>query len=421
MNLSNNNSLHDEIEIKKIGEIVLYFNIILTAVGTAGNIISIHVFLHKTLRKRKFNLYLSALTVFELIFCLTLFIDNIFVKIHKRKIFLHELNKISLIVIDFLTQTTVTCSSLLNLLLSLDRVYAVKHPMKIKEFITNLHAKKLIITSLVLLITLKSISFSLCEIYSDRKGFIVYCSLVSPFLFGGIPLIIIAILNSLLAISICNYNLSTNRSESVPGKYTRRQSSVNSVMGSLSNKNDQKGFRNSIPLRRNTLDVHNDFSVENKSNSNNKLNSIDINDARSSSSTRRNTITSDYVLRKFSNAENRKKQKSHYIVILFFSLWSIISSIPYYILMSFLCLFQLNFISMNFNIHAVVKFKIIFSIFFNLNHCSNFFIYLIFHTEFRMILCLRKQTRFKHINQIVNNRNRSSQVNVNLKFNETFV
>jgi hypothetical protein len=318
-------------EMKRLDEIVLYINLASTAIGIVNNIISITVFLQKTLLKRKFNWYLLVLAIIESIFCLTVFIDNIFVQIHKKKIFLHELNNIGHIVINYIIHTTDSCSSILTLLLSLDRLYAIKFPLQIKQFITNLHAKKLMIITLTIVVSLNSISLSLCEIYSDSKPFIVYCSLISPLLFNGIPLVVIAFLNGLLAKEMIKKITSSTQPACV----------IDASMTNLSKDNVLK--------------------------SNSRI-----------------------TLRKFQKKTESKKQKSHYIVILLLSIWSILTSFPYYFLKTYNSLFNLKFISKSFDLQTVVKSQIISSIFFNLNHCLNFLFYFIFYSEFRNILFCQK-------------------------------
>jgi hypothetical protein len=147
-NKTNSNYLKNNSSDKfKAESSICSINIFFMVFGIIANIISIAAFSQKNLRKRKFNWYLLILAIFELIFCLAVFADNIFMKISEKKIYLHALNKISGIIIDFTVHTTDSYTTVLTVLLSLDRLYAIRKPMKIKQFITNLHAKKLILFS----------------------------------------------------------------------------------------------------------------------------------------------------------------------------------------------------------------------------------------------------------------------------------
>jgi hypothetical protein len=209
-------------------------------------------------------------------------------KISEKKIYLHALNKISGIIIDFTVHTTDSYTTVLTVLLSLDRLYAIRKPMKIKQFITNLHAKKLILFSFLILISLKTTSFVFCELYIG--GNLVYCSLVSPLLFHLIPLITILVLNSWLVKEIICY-------------YTRqKRHSINNL--ARKSITAMFSFNENKKIRSNSLAVY----------------------MRSSRSKKIN-----------------KTQKSHYIVILMSSLWSILTSIPYFTLNPYFSLYKADF------------------------------------------------------------------------------
>ena len=335
LNITNQNE-----NVAKLNKTAFISNLILMILGALDNFMAFCTFLQKDLRKRKFNWYLLTITIFEIFFCCTGFIDYIFLKIYDQNIFLHDLNKISYITVDYILHTSDSCVVVLTLLLSIDRLYAIKHPLKIKEFITNLHAKKTIFISLLSLVSLKTLSFVLCELNLGNKRFILYCSLVSPLLFNTLPLVLIFVINGLLAKEMWSYNeqLINNECSTL---------NVNTIcddtIASVSN------------YRRSTQIVFN----KNKS-----------------------TVT----LRKSGKCALSKIQKSHYIVIFVSSIWSILSSIPYYSFNSYFLLFQLNFFSNNFDLKNMIMIHIISSVLFNANHCINFFIYFIFYSEFRNII-----------------------------------
>jgi hypothetical protein len=135
-------------DIATVKNIAFICSIFFMAFGIIGNIISIFVFLQKKLLEHKFNWYLLILAIFKLIFCVTLFVDYLFSKIFKEEIFLHDLHETTKQLFDFLIHSSDSCIASLTIILSLDRYHDIKYPMKIKEFITQLHAKKLIIISL---------------------------------------------------------------------------------------------------------------------------------------------------------------------------------------------------------------------------------------------------------------------------------
>ena len=310
----------------KLEKTITNLNITILSIGALGNVLSLFTFLQKDLLKLKFNWYLLTITIFEIFCCCTGFIDYIFPKICDRDIFLHDLSKISYITVDYILHTSDACIVVLTFLLSIDRLYAIKHPLKIKEFITNLHAKKTIFISLLSLVSLKTLSFVLCELNIGNKRFILYCSLVSPFMFIAIPLIVILIINIMLAKELWVYNKKLDTDYYIE----------------------------------NTLNV--EYS---------KRNTIVVINFRKTVTALRNPRNKGY--------------KSHYVVILISSIWSILTSISYYSFLTYDFLFQFNIFSNNFDLKSITKIQAISSVLFNSSHCIHFFIYLSFHSEFRNI------------------------------------
>ena len=165
-NSSNEDNLNDTIDtdLEKLDKLSCNLNIFFSFVGIVCNIFSIYAFSKKRLRTRKANWYMLVLTAFELLFCFTLFLDYIFAKVYSERIFFHELNELTRILVDFTIHTSDSCIAMLSLLLSFDRLYAIKYPLKIKEFFTNLHAKITIISSVSILIVLNAASFAFCQL-----------------------------------------------------------------------------------------------------------------------------------------------------------------------------------------------------------------------------------------------------------------
>jgi hypothetical protein len=82
----------------------------------------------------------------------------------------------------------------------------------------------------------------------------------------------------------------------------------------------------------------------------------------------------------------RQSQKFYYFMILFLNIYCILASIPYYFLITYLKLVELNFLLNHFDLKSILTIQIITSALFNSNHCINFFIYLAFHADFKVIL-----------------------------------
>ena len=124
---------HDK-DIGKFKEVALVLSIIFMLIGIVDNSISIYAFLQKKLLENSFNWYLLIVTIFKLIFCTTLFTDYIFNKVYYEPIFLHDLNRYATVIIDYIIHTSDSCIALLTVFLSLDRLYAIRHPLKWRRF-----------------------------------------------------------------------------------------------------------------------------------------------------------------------------------------------------------------------------------------------------------------------------------------------
>ena len=310
----------------ELNKTATYLNMILLIAGTIDNFMTFYVLLHKPFRKRIFNWYLLTLTIFEFIFCFTAFIDFIFLKIFNQESTFNEFQKISFLIIDYVIVTSDTCIGVITILLSMDRLYAIRNPMKLKVFFTNLHAIKTITISIFLIVLLKTLSFTYCAVDSGSKMHILYCSLVSPLIFNIVPWTFIFILNVLLAKEMCHHNGN-------------------------SDPNANRSTNVSYSTRNTVICINRNQSVVTVTRSNNR--------------------------------EQSTTQRSHYIVIFVSSLWSILTSIPYYCLNNYFYIFQLNFFSHYFEVKTIITSQAISSVFFNLNHCINFLIYLSFYSEFR--------------------------------------
>ena len=177
--------------------------------------------------------------------------------------------------------------------------------------------------SLIILIVLKLPSVIFCFKASQNTFIIINCTLISPLLFNIIPTIAIFILNSLLVIKVIKYYKNISKNAEKP--------------------------RLSLPLS--------------KDNSNSTIH-----------------------VRCFNYRPIKRMQKSHYLVISVLALWSVFITIPYYFLNTFYLLFRLNIFTIDVNFKTVNYIQIISSIFFNSNHCANFFIYLCFYKQFRNAL-----------------------------------
>jgi hypothetical protein len=80
-----------------------------------------------------------------------------------------------------------------------------------------------------------------------------------------------------------------------------------------------------------------------------------------------------------------KSQKSHYFTIIIMGIWLLFTQIPYNVLTTHYWISELRL--MNIKTRLSLTIQGISSAFFNLNHCLNIIIYILFHKDFR--LCLK--------------------------------
>ena len=315
-------------ERKESSEFFVILDLILMVIGLIGNSLCIKIYSKKEMRKNKFNWYLLVLAIFELIFCFILFGNYLFQIVHPKKYFLYELNNYLGIFVGFLIRTIDSYLVLITLYLSIDRLYAIKNPIEIKDFITHLHVKYFISITLACLIPLEIVDVAVCHLIDHKIFYITYCGFISPIIFNYTPAFLVLIVNSFLLKELFVYYSS---------KRFNFASKINSFVKRTSSRNNK-----------------------------------------------------NVILESRINAKPLKKsQKSHYILIICLALWAVLTTIPYYALISFTSIIR-TFEREN---DSILKIQNIVSIFFNSNHVINFFFYLTFHSNFRS--CIFKIFSFK--------------------------
>ena len=186
--------------------------LILMLFGIIANIICICVFLQKKMLKSKYNWYLLVLAIIQFFVCAVLFIDYLFRFIHASNILLRDFNKIFEIIIYFCINTGDSVLVLFYLILSIDRLYCIRNPNKIKTFITQIHAKRLLASTILILIIAKIADFLFCSKIVDENIFTSYCTLTSPIMFNIGPTAVILLINLILIKEmICYFFYKTDR------------------------------------------------------------------------------------------------------------------------------------------------------------------------------------------------------------------
>ena len=318
-------------------------NLVFTMFGMIGNTICICVFIQKNLLIRKFNWYLLILAIAEFFFCAIVFANTIVFAISPEEgKMLHDLSLIPCFFFEYSVNSIDAFCVFLTLLLSIDRLKAILDPINSRLFFTNRYPKRITLTSLIIILILKSPEIILaqrrfiddplqiddnstkCNIsdYPDlrsqlpkcpdcydknKEAYIIICGITLPLLLNIIPTILILILNTILLIYITNYK--------------------NKAMTLLTNQTK--------------------------------------------------------TVKQLTNIQ----QKSHHFTIIIMGVWLLITSAPYYTINTIIRISHLNIFQKSNSFHLeesnIYLYQALASLFFNSNHCINILIYVVFHKSFR--------------------------------------
>ena len=206
------------------------------------------------------------------------------------------------------------------------------------------------------MIFLKISSDCVCKLLNNMIFKSVYCSIISPSIFHLIPQLTVLVLNVFLVREMVKYFRNTSKMcidyiHASPILKTKDHHHSNSS-------------RNKLKMSSNNL--HIPQSLRNSEKSIDKL-------------SEKRPRYSKHQIHTLSNHSNNH----FYILILISSLWSFLTIVPYYSFQTYFSLNQLKFFESNFDQNIIFRIKVIASTFFNSNHCFNFFIYVLFHHEFR--------------------------------------
>ena len=122
-NQTKENCTNDE-NVFSLQSISSNINLFLITIGILNNLICVYVFSHRIMRKHKFNLYLLLTAIFQIIYCLVLFVDYLFYVL-KKGLFLHDLNVYIEMIIHYLIHLVDSYVIILSLIISIDRLYAI--------------------------------------------------------------------------------------------------------------------------------------------------------------------------------------------------------------------------------------------------------------------------------------------------------
>lgn len=201
INYSHQYQFHLQLELfgSLIGKINFYF----MSFGLISNTVCIFILSTKYLRKSKFNIYLMILAVVELLFCLTIWTDELCEIACSNCTRLSQYNPTMGITIYFLAFFLDSCAVMITLLISIDRLFAIYHPLKINEFSTRKHIKRVIFFGMLLCFMVRAIEIPLY--YAPNR--IAACgAIIASIVTVILPAILILIVNTLLFIKLKNYD-----------------------------------------------------------------------------------------------------------------------------------------------------------------------------------------------------------------------
>jgi hypothetical protein len=149
-------NIHDKIEY-----ILSLVNFGLMLFGIFANLICICIFAKKHLLAKKFNWYLLVLAAADLLFCLIAFINYFIYAITKPQKAIYELSVFTCYLTDYIVNSTDAFCVYLTLIVSFDRLYAIRYPIESRAFITTRSPKRLILVACLFILIIKSPEFYL--------------------------------------------------------------------------------------------------------------------------------------------------------------------------------------------------------------------------------------------------------------------
>lgn len=365
-------SIHEKIE-----SIVARVNLGSMLFGILGNFICILVLMQKTLLNRRFNWYLLILALADMIFCFIVFVNYYIVFTNPSRA-LYDLSKLTCYFTDYVVSSIDAFCVFLTLVLSIDRLYAIKRPIKSKMFLTYRFPKRIALLGYLTLLIIKS-----PELFLSQRKYITPST-------SALNLSENVNFNSTRNEVIIDFNLD----ELVDGKHLlepigKEYCHSTSMFDSSSEHKENHSqsihiiyivYCNVImPLLFNifpaiiilVLNLALWFFMR-------RYSTLMINNP--SKSLKGKSLTS------FINRTSRRSitttQKSHYFTIIMLGIWLLITTIPYYSLFTYHWATSLKLINDRNRLHMTIQ--AISSAFFNSNHCINIIIYMIFNKDFRL-------------------------------------
>ena len=175
--LNSSLSVEKRIVSKHTDHIVSQLNVALMFFGIVGNMTCLCVLTNRKLYKKRFNRYLLTLAFVELCFSSIVFTNYLIFSLyqpkehHHRRRTLYDLSRFTCYYIDFIVNILDELSVYLMLLLSIDRLYAIREPIKTKLFVTQQKQKRCVLAG-VLLVVFFNLPYFLMHQYQFKGKFL---------------------------------------------------------------------------------------------------------------------------------------------------------------------------------------------------------------------------------------------------------
>ena len=148
----------EELIHNQIDNVVSRINLATMLFGILGNLVCIFVLVQKSLINRKFNWYLLTLATADLIYCMILFANYLLYALSSTDppLMIYDLCKLTCFLTDYVVNSIDSFCVFVTLILSIDRLYAIKNPIKARFFITYKFPKQITAITYIALLIVKS-------------------------------------------------------------------------------------------------------------------------------------------------------------------------------------------------------------------------------------------------------------------------
>ena len=386
-------------------------NLYLMFFGVLSNLACIWVLCRKTMLMKRFNFYLLILALVDLVFCSILLTNYIVHNLFKHRA-LYDLSSLTCYGTDYIHYTLDACSVYLTLILSIDRLYAIIRPMRVKNFFIYQYPRRVVLIGFLVIFV-----FHLPHIIYNQRTFIEPPDLSST-------TTTTSTFSTTTRARLAKYkNMLQDDSQPRPDLPSQQMGDYDDDENDYDSDQDFQTYSYSssqakqriVKARHTKSHCHHVKSYFNKDKHHEKalatyislplvfnffpstiiliLNILLIffmkeyikfnaSPIGSASGLRRHSGTVQTVQKQLpASSQLSETNQSYCYVIIIMAAWIMFANTPYYSLMAYDWFLVLKTTSIKTNMHISVQ--TLSSFLFNLAHCINFVIYAIFHRTFR--------------------------------------